>query len=235
MRIGLFIPCYIDQFYPRVGIATLELLEKLNLKVEYPLSQTCCGQPLCNAGFAEDAVGTREHFFRNFSKFDFVVSPSGSCVFHLKEQFKSPNSSEKFARLNQATFELCAFLIRVLKVKELRGSFPHKVAVHEGCHNLRGLSSRSYEKQLLNKLEEIKIQDFDRQEECCGFGGTFSVKEEAVSVKMGKDKIRRIENSGAEIVTSGDMSCLMHLEGLLIKNKSNLKAMHISEILNQAM
>ncbi|WP_423128744.1 (Fe-S)-binding protein [Gaoshiqia sp. Z1-71] len=242
MKIGLFIPCYIDQFYPHVGIATLELLQKLKLDVHYPLKQTCCGQPLANSGAEKKAVKTYKNFVRNFSEFDYVVSPSGSCVYHVREHYNILEQTEEVKKVRKNTYELCEFLVDVLGIDDLKIRFPYKVGIHQSCHGLRGLKlgksseliAGSYSKvhRLLEKAEGIKIIQLDREDECCGFGGTFSVFEPDVSVKMGKERIRDHERNGAEIITATDMSCLMHLEGIIRRGKKNLRVMHIAEILN---
>ena len=242
MKIGLFIPCYIDQFYPHVGIATLELLQKLKLDVHYPLKQTCCGQPVANSGAEKKAVKTYKNFVRNFSEFDYVVSPSGSCVYHVREHYNILEQTEEVKKVRKNTYELCEFLVDVLGIDDLKIRFPYKVGIHQSCHGLRGLKlgksseliAESYSKvhRLLEKAEGIKIIQLDREDECCGFGGTFSVFEPDVSVKMGKERIRDHERNGAEIITATDMSCLMHLEGIIRRGKKNLRVMHIAEILN---
>jgi L-lactate dehydrogenase complex protein LldE len=138
-NIGLFIPCYIDQFYPKVGIATLELLEKLGLEVFYPSEQTCCGQPLANSGAEDKAIKTYNNFVRIFSKFDYIVSPSGSCVYHVRENYNVLPQTDEVRRVRQNTFELCEFIVDILKTDDLKIDFPHKVGVHQSCHGLRGL------------------------------------------------------------------------------------------------
>ena len=245
MKIGLFIPCYIDQFYPHVGIATLELLQKLKLNVRYPLKQTCCGQPLANSGAEKKAVKTYKNFVRNFSEFDYVVSPSGSCVYHVREHYNILEQTEEVKKVRKSTYELCEFLVDVLGIDDLKIRFPYKVGIHQSCHGLRGLKlgksseliAESYSKvhRLLEKADGIKIIQLDREDECCGFGGTFSVFEPDVSVKMGKERIYDHERNGAEIITATDMSCLMHLEGIIRRNKKAVKVMHMAEILNSRL
>lgn len=243
MRIGLFIPCYIDQFYPKVGIATLQLLEKQGVEVSYPLEQTCCGQPMANSGYESYGDSAVQLFKTNFASFDYVVSPSGSCILHMKEQLKHDHTSEGH-KLHDSVFELSEFLTDILKIEKLDASFPYKVGLHASCHGLRGLHVASPSelnepyfnkpKSLLEKVKDIEIIALKRNDECCGFGGTFAVSEEAVSVRMGLDRINDHTENGAEVITGTDMSCLMHLEGLLRRQKSKIKVMHIAEILNGA-
>ena len=243
--IGLFIPCYIDQFYPHVGIATLELLEKLGLNVKYLLKQTCCGQPLANSGAEKKAIPVYENFVRNFTGFDYVVSPSGSCVYHVREHYNILEQTEDVRKVRQNTYELCEFITDVLRLDDLGASFPHKVGLHQSCHGLRGLKlgkpseivaeRNSKVLQLLKKVKDIELIDLDREDECCGFGGTFSIFEPDVSVKMGRMRVKDHETNGAEIITATDMSCLMHLEGIIRRDVKPLKVMHIAEILNSRL
>ncbi len=244
MKVGLFIPCYIDQFYPQVGIATLELLEKLDCRVEYPASQTCCGQPMANTGCERDAVATYHHFVGLFHSFDYIVSPSGSCTYHVRKHYDIIEQTEEVKKVRKNTLDLSEFLVDVLKVEALDARFPYKVGLHQSCHGLRGLrlgtgSERVLEKSsklntLLRMVEGIELVELARQDECCGFGGTFAINEPAISVKMGKDRIADHERQGVEVLTAGDMSCLMHLEGLIKRQKKKIKVKHIAEILNGA-
>jgi L-lactate dehydrogenase complex protein LldE len=241
-KIGLFIPCYIDMFYPQVGIATLELLEKLGQEVGYPLKQTCCGQPLANSGSEQDAKATYLNFVKNFSDFDYIVTPSGSCAYHVRHHYNILEQTGDVKKVRESVYELCEFLTDILQTDDLKIRFPHKVGIHQSCHGLRGLKLASaselivphYSKihQLLEKAEGIEIIELDRKDECCGFGGTFSIFEPDVSVKMGRDRIRDHERNGAEIITAADMSCLMHLEGILRRQKKPVQVKHIAEILN---
>ena len=241
MRIGLFIPCYIDQFYPHVGLATVEVLERYGAQVAFPEAQTCCGQPLANAGLHADTRPLAERFLAIFAEFDYVVSPSGSCVAmvrHHYEQILGP--SHELEAVAHKTYELCEFLTDVLKVDRLPGRFPHRVGLHQACHGLRelrtGASSElvgpafNKPRQLLESLGGIELTELRRPDECCGFGGLFSVTEEAVSCMMGQDRIADHEQAGTEVLTSTDMSCLMHLDGLIRRQHKPMRVMHIAEI-----
>lgn len=238
MRIALFIPCYVDQFYPSAGIATLKLLEKLGHEIIFPAKQTCCGQPMANAGFVRYTDTITDLFIQNFSSFDYIVSPSGSCTLHIKEQLKHhPEQSV----VQEKLYELSEFLTDIAPIDRLHSRFPFTVGLHNGCHGLRGLrignaselNEPNYNKpkSLLEKVREIKLVDLSRPDECCGFGGTFAVSEEAVSVSMGNDRIEDHASKGAEVITSTDMSCLMHLEGLIRRQKKDIRVMHIAEVL----
>ncbi len=242
MKVGLFIPCYIDQLYPKVAIATLELLEKLGLEVHFPIKQTCCGQPLANSGYSHLTTGIDELFVNNFEKFDYIVSPSGSCALHVKEHLHVKENEEGSTHIRNHIYELVEFLTDVVKVKDLKASFPHRVGLHQSCHGQRGLRLSSMTeraeqpfskpKTLLNMVDGLQLIDLKREDECCGFGGTFCVTEEAVSVKMGKDRVHDHISNKAEYITAADMSCLMHMEGILKREKSKVQVIHIAEILN---
>jgi L-lactate dehydrogenase complex protein LldE len=239
MTVGLFIPCYVDQFYPGAAIATLQLLEKLGVNVVYPKNQTCCGQPMANSGFEHLTGGCNDLFIKNFAEFDYVVAPSGSCVLHVKEHVHDDSGKAPF---HQKVYELTSFLTDVIKVTSLPAKFPHKVGMHQSCHGQRGLHLSQMSElvapgfskpgSLLNMVEGIEIIPLNRVDECCGFGGTFCVAEEAVSSKMGIDRIADHLEHGAEYITGVDMSCLMHMEGILRRQGSPVKVIHIAEILN---
>jgi len=241
MKVGLFIPCYVDQFYPKVAVATLELLEKLGCEVIFPLNQTCCGQPMANSGFASLSEGCDKNFVANFGAVDYIVSPSGSCVLHLKEHLHDQDEI-KASHIRKHIYELTEFIVDILKVENITASFPHKVGMHISCHGQRGLhlssmselSAPSFSKPayLLNKVKGLELSEPKRVDECCGFGVTFCVFEEAVSVKMGKDRITEHAVNEVEYITGVDVSCLMHLEGILKRQGSKVKTIHIAEILN---
>ena len=242
MKVALFIPCYIDQFYPKAGIATLQLLEKLGCEVVYPTGQTCCGQPLANSGMEREAAPIYEHFVDTFGDYEFIVSPSGSCVYHVAHHYDTLEQSAAVTQVRTRTMELSDFLINVLKVDRLEARFPRKVGIHQSCHGLRGLrlgsgservvDSFSNYHYLLSLVEGAEVVSLRWQDECCGFGGTFAVNQPAISAKMGKDRIADHRAAGAEVITSGDMSCLMHLEGLIRRQELALPVLHIAEILN---
>jgi L-lactate dehydrogenase complex protein LldE len=237
MRVALFVPCYIDQFYPQVAVASLELLEKLGCEVIVPKDQTCCGQPMANSGFASATEGCDTNFTNNFEGFDYIVGPSGSCVLHLKEH----HPSEK---IRNSVYEICEFLTDVLNVKSLHAKFPHRVGLHQSCHGQRGLRLSSMSERnekpfsklqdLLSMVSGVEVVMPEREDECCGFGGTFCVSEQAVSVKMGQDRIKEHDANAVEYITGADTSCLMHMEGILRRQGSKVQVKHIVEILNHA-
>ncbi len=241
MKIGLFIPCYVDAVYPQVGVATYKLLKHLGLDVTYPLNQTCCGQPMANAGFEKMAVPLAEKFEDMFANFDYVVAPSVSCTAFVKINYPRLLEGKKTCKTAEKAMDVVAFLHDVVKVKSLSGEFPHKVSLHNSCHGVRelGLSSPSEMnvskfnkiKDLLELKKGITVVEPERKDECCGFGGMFSVEETAVSAQMGVDKVKRHIETGAEYVTGPDCSCLMHMAGVAQKRGLEIQFIHAVEIL----
>lgn len=243
--VGLFIPCYIDQLYPQVGMATVELLRRLGVEVEYPAAQTCCGQPMANTGCTDAARPLARQFLQIFRPYRHVVCPSGSCVAMVRHHYDEYLAGEPgFEELKRNTYELCEFLHDVLGVRHVSGSFPHRVGLHQSCHGLRELRlagsselvGERFDKvrSLLASLTGIELTTLERPDECCGFGGTFAVSEEAVSCMMGMDRIHDHEHAGTEVITATDMSCLMHLDGLIRRQHKRMRVMHVAEILAQA-
>jgi L-lactate dehydrogenase complex protein LldE len=223
----------------------MELLQKLGVEVSYPVKQTCCGQPMANSGFEHLTQSCNDLFIENFSDVDYIVAPSASCVLHIKDHLHSQANENAANNIRGRIFELVEFLTDVLKIEKLDAHFPHKVGMHHSCHGLRGLHLAqmselvapdfSKPQHLLNMVQGIEMITLDRRDECCGFGGLFCIAEEAVSVKMGKDRVTDHTKNGAEYITSADLSCLMHLEGIILRNKSKMKIIHIAEILNSSI
>ncbi len=246
MKVALFVPCYVDQLYPQVAHATVRVLERLGVEVVFPEEQTCCGQPMANAGFADDAAPLARRFLEVFGGFDHVVCPSGSCTSMVRNHYDPFLAGRPgFERLRRGTFELCEFLTDVLKVGKLEGRYPHKVGLHRSCHGLRelrlGSSSERVEPRfdkvglLLSQLDGIELVPLSRPDECCGFGGTFAVVEEAVSCLMGRDRIADHLHAGAEVITGTDVSCLMHLDGLARRAGQAVRFRHVAELLAEAI
>lgn len=241
MRVALFIPCYVDQFYPQVAVATLKLLQHLGLDVHYPMQQTCCGQPMANGGFEHLTHSCNSNFIKAFDGYDYIVSPSGSCVLHVKDHLHDDRQEAKATAVRQRVYELCEFLTDVVKVQSIKASFPKKVALHQGCHGQRGLKLAASSEtvtprfskplQLLKLVEGLELVDLDRPDECCGFGGTFCVTEEAVSSAMGLSRVADYTKHAAQVVTGTDVSCLMHQEGLIKRRQLPVQVMHIAEVL----
>jgi len=246
MKVGLFIPCYVDAFFPEVGVATLELLERLGCSVEYPLDQTCCGQPMANSGCQDDAAATEAHFVRCFQDFEVVVGPSGSCVHHIRQNLDATEQTPAALKVRASTRELVEFLYDDLRIEAFPWArFPHKVGLHNSCSAVRGLGHErpservndplfSKTRNLLGKVHGLELVEIDRLDECCGFGGSFCVTDEAVSAKMGWDRVQDFHRHGAEYIASADMSCLLHMKGVIDRLGLPLKAIHIAQILNGA-
>jgi len=243
MKIGLFVPCYIDLVYPKVGIATLELLEKFGLNVDYPFTQTCCGQPMSNSGDQANAEAAERLFVENFKHYDCIIGPAGSCVKQVRCHFDTMDQTDDVMHVREHTYELVEFLYDILKVESFPwAAFPHSVAIHNSCSSVRGLGlARPSEIMrppfnktlaLLSKVKGLVLVPLDRPDECCGFGGTFCVTDEAVSARMGFDKIQDHLRHGAEYVVSPDMSCLMHQQGIARRAEIGLKYLHVAQVLN---
>ena len=239
MKVGLFIPCYVDALYPEVGVSTYKLLRSLGIEVFYPEKQTCCGQPMGNAGFQGKSEKLVERFDELFRGYDYVVAPSASCTSYVR--FFHPEIVGHECEAAGKTVDLVEFLHDILKVKSLPAKFPHKVSLHNSCHGVSelGLSSPTERnipkfnkiKDLLQLVEGITVVEPERPDECCGFGGMFSVEETGVSTKMGQDKVRRHIATGAEFITGPDSSCLMHMQGIASKQNLPIKFIHVAQIL----
>ncbi|QDV62808.1 (Fe-S)-binding protein [Crateriforma conspicua] len=243
MTVALFVPCYIDQFFPQVAVATLELLESLGLDVVFPDGQTCCGQPMANTGCNSDTAPVARRFVELFTGYDAVICPSGSCTamvrHHYAEYFADDDPA--FTSVRDRTFELCEYIHDVHGGRIPDVCFPHRVSVHQSCHGLRELGLGSQSERMvqrpdkvaavLNQVQGIELMPLTRVDECCGFGGTFAVNEADVSAAMGRDRIADHSGSGSEVIVSADMSCLMHLQGILRRQQNRLQVMHVSEVL----
>ena len=241
MNVALFVPCFVDQLRPQVARATLALLERLGVTVDVPLAQTCCGQPMANAGCERDALATYRHYVEIFAAYDYVVSPSGSCVHHVRHHYDVLEQTAGVRHVRERTCELCDFLANVLHAPPLDVAFPHTVGLHVGCHMRRGLrlapASEITPEQggvmrgLLSQVRGLTLVEPERADECCGFGGTFAITEDAVSARMGQDKVAAHRRLGAEVIASGDVSCLLHLEGVIRRQRLPMRVLHIAEIL----
>ncbi|PLY07271.1 MAG: Fe-S oxidoreductase [Arcobacter sp.] len=243
MTVGLFIPCFMNELYPKSCVSTLKLLKDLNLDVDYPLEQTCCGQPMANSGCSKDMKSLAQRFVETFKKYDYIVAPTGSCVTMVKEHYEQffDEDDKDYNKVKASIYEVCEFLHDIIKIEKLDVSFPYKVGLHNSCHGHRSLGlgtptelnipQVSKLRNLLSLVKDIEIVDLKRDDECCGFGGTFCVTEEAISVAMGKDRIKDHVDAQAQIITGADMSCLMHMEGIINRDNQPIKVMHITEIL----
>jgi len=240
MRVGLFVPCHVDQLWPEVGLAALDLLERAGAEVEFPVDQTCCGQALLSAGGHHEARALAKRFARVFDRYDAVVAPSASCTAMLRVHYPHLLGGAEAEALAARSYELCEFLHGVLRVAPPTHAFPHRVALHAGCHALRELRlGRASEggprgddpvRALLSGLRGVELVSPAR-DECCGFGGVFSVVEDAVSCAMGRDRLEDQRTARAEVVTSSDPSCLLHLASLARRHAPELRVLHVAQIL----
>ncbi len=237
MRIALFITCYNDLLFPEVGQATVRLLRRLGHDVEFPAEQTCCGQMHFNSGYQDACIPLVERFVDVFAGYDMVVTPSGSCAAMVRHHFgvvadlTKGDLPKRVATVAPRVYELSEFLVDILGLTDVGARFPHTVAFHPTCHSTRLLGVGDRPTRLLRGVEGLTLVDLPRSEACCGFGGTFAVKNADTSVAMGLDKVDDVLGSGAEVLTAGDTSCLMHIGGLLSRRRSPVRIMHLAEIL----
>ena len=242
-KVALFVPCYINDFYPQVALSTLQLLQKQGFEVVYPANQTCCGQPFLNNGLRDEVVSLAEHFYDKFASFDYVVAPSSSCISTIKHHYHDILPKEKADDITPKVYELCEFLYDVVGVDKLKidSAFAHRVGLHNSCHSIRELSLGSASelniphfskiKEILQKVKDIEVLEPSR-DECCGFGGTFSIQEPEISTIMGKDRIADHKSNDVEFITGVDMSCLMHMDSIAKRDKEDITFIHIAQILN---
>ena len=222
MRIALVATCLADALFPQAPRATVTLLERLGHEVVFPAGQTCCGQMHVNSGYAEQGTALARRFERVFEDAEHVVSPSASCVATVREH--CPAVADR-------VFELTEFLVDVLEVEDVGASFPHRVAYHPTCHSLRLLKVGDRPLRLLRAVQGIDLVEIEESQECCGFGGTFAVKNADTSVAMVSDKARHVRETGAEVLVAGDNSCLMNIGGALTRQRAGVRVMHLAEIL----
>jgi L-lactate dehydrogenase complex protein LldE len=222
MRVALFVTCFNDTLFPEAGRAVVEVLERVGCEVEFPLEQTCCGQMHVNSGYEHEATGLMSRFERVFAGYDAVVSPSASCVAHVRERIPA---------MHDKVVELTEFLIDTLGVVDVGASFPHRVTLHPTCHSLRLLGIGDRPRRLLEAVRGIDLVDLEGERECCGFGGTFAIKNADTSMAMLSDKVRHVLDTRAEVCTSADTSCLMHIGGALKRQRTGVRTMHLAEIL----
>ncbi|MDX1984244.1 MAG: (Fe-S)-binding protein [Bryobacteraceae bacterium] len=235
-RVSLFVTCVVDQLFPRVGMAMAEVLERAGWEVEFRADQTCCGQPAFNSGYHQEAAGVAEHFIRVFRDAEFIVAPSGSCTSMITHHFfdlfpKDAAMYEEAQYLAPRVWEFSRFLTEVAKVEDVGARLEEVVTYHDSCHALRELHVKDGPRRLLSKVKGLTLKEMSIPEECCGFGGTFSVKFPEVSGGMARTKIDSIHETGASAVVSIDSSCLMQLQGALSRAGSKVRTMHLAEVL----
>lgn len=237
MKVSLFIPCFVDLFYPQVGISMVRIFERLGHVVDFPENQTCCGQPAFNAGYWDEARSVGEKSLETFRDADVVVSASGSCGAMMKvfypELFAKTPRLEEAQNLAAKIFEFSDFLVNHLKVEDLGAHFEGKVTFHDGCHGLRELGIKKEPRVLLSHVKGLELVEMSEAETCCGFGGLFSVKFPSISTAMGEVKCASILNTTADYVVSNDSSCLMQIQGMLDRQKHKVRSLHLAEVLAQ--
>jgi L-lactate dehydrogenase complex protein LldE len=238
VRVALFITCFNDTLFPETGRATVEVLERLGHEVEFPIEQTCCGQMHFNTGYQREAIPLVRRFVEIFSTFEAIVAPSGSCVGMVRELY--PMAAEladdellgrRIEDLASKVFELSEFLVKKLEVTDVGSYYPHRVTYHPTCHSLRMLGVGDAPLQLLRAVRGIDLVELPEAKECCGFGGTFAVKNADTSAAMLSDKIRHVLDTEAEVCAAGDNSCLMHIGGGLRRQRAGVEAVHLAQIL----
>jgi L-lactate dehydrogenase complex protein LldE len=219
VQVALFVTCFNDTLFPRTGRAVVRVLERLGCEVEFPLEQTCCGQMHLNAGYAREGVALARRFARVFAGSEAVVTPSASCAAMLRHH------------VDTEVYELSEFLVDRLGVEDVGAYFPHRVTFHPTCHSLRELKVADRALRLLQAVRGIELVELPQEEECCGFGGTFAVKNAEVSAAMVADKVRSVLDTGAEVVCAADNSCLMHIGGALSRQRTGVRTLHLAEVL----
>jgi L-lactate dehydrogenase complex protein LldE len=239
MKVSLFVTCLVDQLWTSVGTSSVAVLRRAGCEVEFDDRQTCCGQPAFNTGYRNEARQVAKRFIEVFeeSEADAIVSPSGSCtamVHHFAELFsEEPRWRERGEAIAARTHELSSFLIRVLKIEDVGASWRGRLTWHDACHGLRDLNLKTEPRRLIRNIRGAEFVEVENAESCCGFGGTFSVKYPEISLAILDQKIEAIERAGVQAVVSGDASCLMQIGGRLSRKGSNIRVMHLAELLNQ--
>lgn len=236
MRVTLFVPCFVNMCFPKVGIAMVEILERLGHSVEYPEELTCCGQPAFNSGYWKEARPVAQKVLERLENSEVVVIASGSCGAMLKvfypDLVKGTEHEPLARKLSGKVFEFSDFLVTKLGVTDLGARFPARVTFHDGCHGLRELGNKKQPRQLLEKVAGLELVEMEEAETCCGFGGTFAAKFPSISTAMGEVKCASARQTEADYIVSSDSSCLMHIQGLLDRQKRGPRTIHLAEILN---
>ena len=235
MKVQLFIPCFIDQLYPQVAFNTVKILEKAGCTVAYNTQQTCCGQPAFNAGFWGESKDVCTKFVQDFDGADYIVSPSASCAGFIRNNYGKLFENNAFQspakKVSSQIFELSEFLVKILGITELGASFNGKVTFHDSCAGLRECNIKAEPRALLQQVEGLELIEMNDTETCCGFGGSFAVKYDTISVAMADQKIDNAIATDAEYIISTDMSCLMHIDGRINHNGQQIKVIHLADIL----
>ena len=236
-KVTLFIQCIVDSVFPQVGQSMVRILDHLGVSMNYPPDQTCCGQPAFNSGYRSEARAAAKRFIEIFEDAETIVCPSGSCVSMVRNHYVDLFENdvrwlERARHVAEKTFEFSEFLVDVLKVEDVGASFEKRVTYHDSCHLMRGINVSRQPRKLIAHVKGIDFVEMHDSDRCCGFGGAFSFKYPDISTAMLEDKVRNIEDSGAGVVVGCDMGCLMNIQGMLNRKSSNIKTMHIAELLD---
>lgn len=235
LNVSLFIPCFVDQIYPETAFNMVKVLKKLGCTVHYNANQTCCGQPAFNAGYWKEAKAVGKKFLNDIHTYDYIVSPSASCTGYVRNYYGKlfDNSAvhNEMKMVQKNLYEFSEFLVKVLNVTDLGARLDGIATYHDSCAGLRECKIKKEPRQLLNKVKGLELREMNDVETCCGFGGTFAVKYEPISIGMADQKVNNAEETGAEYIISTDLSCLMHLEDYIKKKRLNLKCMHLADVL----
>jgi L-lactate dehydrogenase complex protein LldE len=235
MNVQLFIPCFVDQLYPQTAFNMVKVLEKAGCHVKYNTNQTCCGQPAFNAGFWNDAKEVCAKFISDFNGTDYIVAPSASCVGFVRNYYPKLFDDSSFRNdvkdLQKRTFEFSEFLVNVLKVENVGAVLEAKATYHDSCAGLRECKIKEEPRKLLENVKGLELLEMQDVETCCGFGGTFAVKFESISIGMADQKVNNALATGAEYIISTDLSCLMHIDGYISHKNLSLKTLHLADVL----
>lgn len=235
MNVQLFIPCFVDQVYPTMGMNMAKVLRKAGCKVTYNPAQTCCGQPAFNAGFWEDAKDVCKKFIKDFEGDGYIVAPSASCIGfvrnYYKKLFEDSGEMERVEALTVRMYEFTEFMVKVLKVEDVGATFEGSATYHDSCAGLREVGIKQEPRKLLSKVRGLTLREMNDVETCCGFGGTFAVKFQSISSAMADQKVDNAHATGAECIISTDVSCLMHIEGYAQKAGKPIRCLHIADVL----
>ena len=234
--VSLFIQCLVDAMYPEVGVAMLKIFRKLDIPVDCPTNQTCCGQPAFNSGYRQQARVAARRFIEIFENKEVIVCPSGSCVTMVRHHYpqlfaNEPDWQRRAEAVAGKIFELTQYLVDVLGIDEIRSRYSGKITFHDSCHALRTLGIKEQPRRLIAEIAGVELIEMNDSERCCGFGGSFAVKYPEISTAMAQDKVNNIIATGADAVVGVDISCLMNIQGLLSRKSAKIKALHIAELL----
>jgi L-lactate dehydrogenase complex protein LldE len=235
MNVQIFIPCFVDQLYPQTAFNMVKVLEKAGCSVQYNSNQTCCGQPAFNAGFWEDAKEVCSKFLKDFSGADYIVAPSASCTGFVRNYygklFENSSISNSAKEIQKRVYEFSEFMVNVLQIEDVGATLNGKATYHDSCAGLRECKIKQEPRKLLSHIKGLELVEMNDVETCCGFGGTFAVKFEPISIAMAEQKVNNALATGADYIISTDLSCLMHIDGYARYKGYHLKTMHIADVL----